>query len=87
VIKQKSWVQSTRLQGPARENQGWRVVFKQTGVSLTILPREGVSGSLDHRISDQRQRTNPNASARAQAHGECGQVGSGRQRPEVGLTD
>jgi hypothetical protein len=36
-----------------------RLISKKSGVSLTILPREGVSGSLGHRISDQRPRTDP----------------------------
>jgi hypothetical protein len=67
VIKQKSRVQSARLQGSVRENQGRRVDSNKSGVSLTILPREGVSGSLGHWISDQRPRTDPQASVRRRA--------------------
>jgi hypothetical protein len=44
-----------------------RLISNKPGVSLTILPREGVSGYLGHRISDQRSRTDPRASARTQA--------------------
>jgi hypothetical protein len=39
------------------------LISNKPGVSSTILPREGVSGSLDHRISDQWPRTDPRASA------------------------
>jgi hypothetical protein len=35
------------------------LISKQPGVSLTILPRKGVSGSLGHRTPDQRPRTDP----------------------------
>jgi hypothetical protein len=40
------------------------LISNKPGVSLTILPHEGVSGSLGHRISDQRPRT-----VRARARG------------------
>jgi hypothetical protein len=35
------------------------LISKKSRVSLTILPHEGVSGSLGRRISDQRPRTDP----------------------------
>jgi hypothetical protein len=53
------------------------LIFKKLGVSLTILPREGVSGSLDHRIPDQRPRTDP-------ASGRALTSGLGRSVTEVG---
>ena len=57
MIKQKSRVQSARLQGHAREIRDGGLISNKSGVSLTILSREGVSGSLGHRISDQWPRT------------------------------
>jgi hypothetical protein len=43
------------------------LISNKPGVSLTILPCEGVSGSLGHQISDQRPRTDLRASARSWA--------------------
>jgi hypothetical protein len=44
-----------------------RLISNKPGVSLTILPREGVSGSLDHRISDQLPRKDMRVSERTRA--------------------
>jgi hypothetical protein len=41
------------------------LISNKLGVSLIILLREGVSGSLGHQISDQRPRIDPSASPRA----------------------
>jgi hypothetical protein len=43
------------------------LVSKNSGVSLTILPHEGVSGTLGHRILDPRPRTDL-AGGRAGTH-------------------
>jgi hypothetical protein len=43
MIKQKSRVQSVRLHGPARKNQGQRVDFKQTrGLFNNFTTRRGI---------------------------------------------
>ena len=54
MIKRKSRVQSTRLQGPARETEGQRVdIWKLEGV-FNKFPNKRVSTDLDRTIADQR---------------------------------
>jgi hypothetical protein len=58
VIKQKVRGQSARLQGPARENQGQRVDFKQTGGffnNFTTIRGIGLSKPLDLRSTTENR--------------------------------
>jgi hypothetical protein len=45
---------STKVQGPARDNQGRWVDSQKSRVLLTKLPREGVLADLDGAITDQQ---------------------------------
>jgi hypothetical protein len=63
----------------AKTRDGW-LVSKKSGVSLTILPHGGVSGSLGHRILDQRPRTNA-------ANGRALTSGTRRSSTEGGGAD
>jgi hypothetical protein len=81
-----------RTQGPARENQGRRVHFLKPEGLFSKNTREGVSGDLNHRISDQRTwlyPTDARAGALARLTGgdrvPANRGGADRPGPAVGV--
>jgi hypothetical protein len=61
VIKKSPGFNLQDYRGLRAKTRDSGLFSNKPGVSLIILPREGVLGSLGHQISDQRPKTDPSA--------------------------